>query len=194
MIASGRAVVLAAALALPGCDLFATREPEVEGSQESLWTPPTSPEIVVTNLELAFEIGNLNDYERALTVDFAFEPDAADVAQLEIEFPGLGVFDNWDRAVEVEVATTIRGSADSVAVGFVKFEEDDLGQTLRLLKYDYVVSLFAGGARTDYEGEAWFHIAQQGNGEWLIQDWEDVAIPSEVSWGILKGRNRSSGS
>jgi hypothetical protein len=184
------AAVLALAAALGGCDLFATREPEVEGSQESLWTPPTSPEIVVTNLELAFEIGNINDYQRALTADFVFRADASDVAQLEIDRPGEMVFDGWDRDVEVSTVTVIRGSADSVAVSLVQFD-DDLGETVRLLKYDYVVRIFGGGAESAFEGEAWFQVAQQGNGEWLIQDWEDVAsVAAAESWGILKGQNR----
>jgi hypothetical protein len=190
MTRTGRAAVAALLLlAAGGCDLFATRAPEVEGSQESLWTPPTTPEIVVTNLELALEIGNLNDYQRALTVDFVFLPDAADVAQMEIEAPGLDVFEGWDRLVEVEVATTIRGGADSVAVDLAKFD-DDLGQTVRVLKYDYVVTLFSGNLQTFYQGDAWFTIAQQPNGEWLIQGWEDVAIPQTPSWGILKGRSK----
>ena len=186
------AVVLAAVLA-GGCDLFATREPVVSGSQESLWQPPTSPEIVVTNLELAWEIGNFNDYDRALTDDFTWTADPADAAQLEIEFPGAGVLDDWDADVEVEVATTIRGSVDSLAVDLIQFD-DDQGQTVRLLKYDYTVSLFTGETRTDYVGEAWFHIAQQPGGEWLIRDWEDVSGQTGDSWGLLKGRNRLSGS
>jgi hypothetical protein len=188
VIRSGRAAVLAVLLVPGGCDLFATREPEVEGSQQSLWTPPTSPEIVVTNLELALEIGNFNDYQRALTPDFSFTPDPADVAQLGIEFPGDNVFDGWDRSVEVEVATTIRAGADSVAVELVKFE-DDLGQPIRLLKYDYKVTLRTGTLQTFYEGDAWFTIALQENGEWIIREWEDVAIPQTPSWGILKGRS-----
>jgi len=187
--------VLSAAVLLGGCDLFATRDPEVTGSQQSLWTPPTSPEIVVTNLELAFEIGNFNDYRRALTDDFTFAADPGDAAQLEIEFPGTEVLENWTADVDVEVATNIRGGVDSLVVDFVRFDNVDQGQTLRLLKYDYVVSLFAGDTRTDYVGEAWLSIAQQDNGEWLIRDWEDVAGQSAAdSWGLLKGRNRFSGS
>lgn len=188
---TGRAATVACALALVGggCDLFATRAPVVESAQESLWTSPTSPEIVVTNLELAFEIGNYNDYQRALTEDFTFQPDAADVAQLDIEFPGQAIFDGWDRAEEVQVAQTIGDAADSVAVDFVQFD-DDLGQTVRLLKYRYVLTVSNPAGDAVFEGEAWFQIAQQDNGEWLIQAWEDVASSTtNDSWGLLKGRN-----
>jgi hypothetical protein len=181
--------VLAAVL-LGGCDLLATRSPEVEGGQNSEWTPPTLPDIVVTNLKRAWEIGNFNDYRRALTSDFTFEADPGDAAQLEIEFPGTGVLDDWNAEVEVEVATAVRGAVDSLKVDFVRFE-DDLGQTVRLQKYNYVVSLYVGGAQTDYVGDAWFTIARQENGDWLIRDWMDVADQGpEDSWSLLKGRNR----
>lgn len=175
-----------------GCDLFATRQPIVESAEQSLWTPPTEPEIVVTNLELAFEIGNFNDYQRALTEDFTFRPDNSDVVQLDLEYPGQDVFADWTREVEVATAQTIWNAADSVFVDFTQFD-DDLGQTVRLLKYDYVLTLRTAGQEDSiWEGQAWFTTVQQPNGEWLIQDWEDVASSaSRESWGRLKGRNRT---
>jgi len=193
MIAPRVAAILIAAVLAGGCDVFATREPEVAGGQQSLWTPPTEPGIVVSNLELAWEIGNFNDYRRALTDDFTFTADPGDAAQLEIEFPGEDVLENWDAEVDVEVAATIRGGADSLSVDLVRFE-DDLGQTVRLQKFDYTVTVFAGETATEYVGEVWFSIAQQDNGEWLIRDWMDVAAQGgEDSWGLLKGRNRLGG-
>jgi hypothetical protein len=177
-----------------GCDLFATREPPpIDEGTEGIWEPPTSPQIVVENLERAFEAGSSSDYIRALTEDFVFRPDDADVVQIDLERPGEGRFDNWDREVERETALAIHQSADSLDLGLQLFEEV-VTATGRLIKYRYDLVLTQPSGATTYAGEGWFQVRQEANGEWLIFDWEDVAnSPTADSWGLLKGRTRPTG-
>jgi hypothetical protein len=174
------------------CGFFATREPPpVEQGSEGIWQPPTTARIVVENLERALEAPSFSDYERALTEDFTFRPDDADVVQLEIERPG-GLFEGWDREVERETAEAISQSADSLALEMELFEETPIGAT-RLIKYRYTLTLIRSGGTTVYQGEAWFQIRQEV-GDWLIYDWEDVAGTQATSWGLLKGRSRPAAS
>jgi hypothetical protein len=182
--------VIAAALFLPGgCDLFQTRDPVVATGDDSIWVQPTEPEIIVENLRNAFEEAIFNDYTRTFTDDFVFIPDQSDVAQLEIDFPGQPIYDGWNRAVETDVAETIRGAVDSVRVAFEEPILEDLPEGV-LLKYEYVLALFADADSTFYEGEAWF-LTRVAAGEYRIAEWSDVASsPTRPSWGLLKGRNR----
>jgi hypothetical protein len=174
-----------------GCDLFATREPVLSEGASSLWQPPTSPNIIVQNLEVAFEKAIFNDYRRALTEDFTFEPDDTDRFQIdEIERPGDGAYDGWTRDVESATAEAISGSADSLSLDLMLFEEivESIG---RQLKYDYVLTLHQGSSVAHYIGEAWLRIRQESSGEWFIYEWKDVkSSPDDDSWGLLKGRNR----
>ncbi len=185
-----RAAALLGLLSAAGCLFFEPRDPEVGEGEESRWQPPVTPQLIVTNLEVAFENAIFNDYLRALTLDFSFRPDGADSAQLEIELPGLGVFTNWTREVDEQVASSIVASADSVALDFETGTEENIGND-RLLKKRYLLTLIRPSGNTTFQGEAWFHVREVSGGEWYIYHWEDVRTGSgNPSWGLLKGRNR----
>ncbi|MFN8178507.1 MAG: hypothetical protein U0167_11270 [bacterium] len=184
------AIALAAILPGAGCNLFEARKPAEGGTSNTVWTPPTTPNIVVENLRLALEAGIFGDYSRAFTDDFTFVPDATDVVQLGIERPGQAVFDGWTRDVETQVAESIRTAATSLDLQLV-FSSEQIVAEGRLQKYDYTLTLTTA-TRTDvYQGQAWFEIHPIPGGEWRIARWEDVITPqTNESWGRLKGRNR----
>lgn len=184
-------LVAAAALWLPGAGcLFDTRDAEEGEGGDSVWVPPTSPEIVVENLRAALETEVFGDYLRAFTDDFLFEPDAADVAQLAIERPGEPVYDDWTRDVETATAENIVAGAESVEL-VLSLISEQIVEGARLQKYDYTLTLLRSGGPSVYQGEAWFEIRQEPTGDWLIHRWLDVITPeTDESWGRLKGRNR----
>ena len=190
-----RARFAAVALALTvsaGCELLKPREPVISTGEGSQWERPISPSVIVDNLEIAFESGIFNDYSRALTEDFTFTPDDADLSDLNtIVRPGENAYADWTREIETLTAESIALSADSVAVEFEFFSEDSETSGLRRLKYHYDLAVYSGGEATHYLGDAFFGIGQQSNGEWYIQEWEDVrAVDGENTWGYLKGIRR----
>ena len=175
-----------AVLLLAGCGWFDTREP-IEGEGDSSdWEIPTTPEIIVRNLIVAFENGNFNDYRRALSSDFRFVPDGTDVAELAITRPGQPVYENWTAEVETETAETIR--QDSLSVELSNLVEEIEGQDRRL-RYDYVLTRFQDPEDQVFSGELFFRV-REVSGEWIIFEWEDVASSSDPSWGRLKGELR----
>ena len=180
-----------ATLAAAACDLFETREPETSSGSGSQWERPTSPEIIVDNLEVAFENAIFNDYRRALTEDFTFVPDDSDRFDMDtIARPGEEVYEAWDREVESSTAETIALASDSPSVALVQFDDVDV-EGKRQLKYDYTLDVFSPDEVNSYVGEAWFLIRQESNGEWFIQEWQDVrSADGETSWGFLKGLSR----
>jgi len=182
-------LVATALLAGAGCDLFRARSPGEGTGENTVWVPPTTPEIVVANLEAALEAGIFGDYVRAFTEDFVFVPDELDVTQLGIERPGEAVYEDWTRDVETQVAEAIGTGSQGLDL-LLAFQGEQILAEGRLHKYDYTLTVDQGGALDVYQGQAWFEIRQTG-GEWLIFRWEDVITPQTVeSWGRLKGRNR----
>jgi hypothetical protein len=187
---AGFLLLAAGVFPLGACGLFETREPIISTGSESLWVSPTTPQIVVDNLEAAFEASNFTDYARALTQDFVFHADDSDVAQMAIDRPGEMVYDGWTRDVEAQTAEIIRGPVDDLSLSLVAFDEDIVGSD-RLLKYQYTLTLTTGTQVDQRSGEAWLLIRQEPSGEWFIYDWEDIASSTtDMSWGLLKGQNR----
>lgn len=184
--------LVAMSLWLPGagCGLFDTREPADGDIEGGTWIPPTRAEIVIENLERAFEAGVFTDYTRALTEDFTFTPDDADVAAFQQERPGEDVYGGWTREVEVQTAEAIRTVASELSLTLT-FKEEELVPDGRLRKYDYELLVTAGGSESRYVGEVRFTVTQVAGGDWVISGWEDVALdPQTPSWGFLKGANR----
>ncbi len=186
-----RFLPLAALVGCAACGFFETREPEEGGGNETFWEPPTSPQIIVRNLELAFENKIFNDYRRALTVDFVFRPDPSDSFQIAIDRPGVPVFTLWDREVESSTAEQIAADADSIQLVFDLGTEEIVGDDDRLLKKTYTLTIMRAGTLNLYKGEAWLWVGQVVN-EWYIYRWEDVRrepFPA-LTWGYHKGQRR----
>ncbi|GJM44240.1 MAG: hypothetical protein DHS20C21_10820 [Gemmatimonadota bacterium] len=187
------AVPIVVALWLPGagCGLFDTRDPVIGDTEGGIWIPPTRAEIVVENLERAFEAGVFTDYQRALTEDFLFTPDESDVATYEQERPGEDVFGEWTAEVETNAAESIWTGAGGELELTLTFTTEQLIPEGRLRKYDYTLLVTTSGQAQEYRGEAWFSLTQLTGGDWAIFGWEDVASDSQVpSWGFLKGAQR----
>lgn len=173
-----------------GCGLFDTRAPITGEGDSGIWVPPTRAEIVVENLERAFEAGVITDYQRALTDDFTFTADESDISTYVQERPGEDVYGSWTTAVEVQTAEAIMTAASELDLTLT-FREEELVTEGRLRKYDYVLLVTAGGSVTQYVGEVRFTITQVPGGDWVISGWEDVASDPQIpSWGFLKGAYR----
>ena len=123
-----------AILAAAGCDLFETREPETSSGSGSQWERPTSPEIIVDNLEVAFENAIFNDYRRALTEDFTFVPDDSDRFDMDtIERPGEEVYEaakaNLTANAPLRDVATPERCADAI-LAFIQHHTFSTGQTI----------------------------------------------------------------
>ena len=184
-------VVAGLALFAGGCSLFETRSPEA-GSSESDWVPPLIATQIVTNLEVALESGDFNDYRRTFVEEFFFVPDQTDVAQIAIERPGEAVYDDWNRDVETDTMEQVFSTSDSLRVDFDLFEERIEGEVTQL-RYRYTLRRYRGSDVDELEGQAWYRVGQVFGGEWYILEWEDVISEDtgpDGSWGLLKGRER----
>ncbi len=184
---------LAAMLAAQGC-LFEPREalpPLDEG--EGDWIVPKTPKDVFFNLATGLSsIGNSN-YERSLADEFTFIPRDQD----RLQFPD-GTFDNWTKAVELDILNRIKGDyqgertaqygdedgnfpKEDIQVGWAEFEGP----------YRWTLDRGDGSEPEIYAGTARFFL-QEGTSGWVIVKWEDIdVIESYPTSGNLRGSFRA---
>lgn len=184
-------LVLCAAV-LSGCELFSTRDPEPPSSGSSTYTPPTSPDLVLTNLRNAVLEKNTENYLRCL-VDtlnssraFAFFPASAAAAR----YPSA--FQSWSLQSEKSyfsalVAITPKNAASVLILtgGFTMVASDSA-----LYACDYQATFLHGiaGVPETVRGNLQLVLAPDRNSFWSIVRWTDIALAAEPSWSEWKGR------
>lgn len=80
---------------LQGCGIFDTRTPENPNTSRSNYQPPTSPDIVISNLEYSIQDKNSNNYDKNISTSYySYVPDAK-----SRQIYGI-IFDDWNQASE----------------------------------------------------------------------------------------------
>ncbi len=105
------------ALALAGC-LFDTREaePPASGGSGCGSTALDDPLGVFRAMTCALETQQDAAYERAISTRFVFSPTQQD--SLDPTFQGTGVYDNWNKTVEMSVLGLMLSDAQTIEVTF----------------------------------------------------------------------------
>lgn len=190
-------VLIVAIVMLAGCDLFQPRTPEPPNNNTSpyQWLQPTSWDIVMTDLELAFKARDRKYFMDVLadttnssqTFQFIADPNVASTSGLD--------FSTWSFADEDHFLEAIFSKLSS-----------DTTQTLRWSnKIETTVSIDQMEIQADYElilkfntesratypehfsGQALLLMEQrQNNNYWQIIRWEDAGNDSLPCWTYLK--------
>lgn len=167
------------------CDWFNPREAEKPSEGESEWQEPINPSIVISNLERAFEGGNIYNYSSSLSRDFIFYGDPADSPYVE-----PGSFNDWDYDVEKEVATMIFNTFVRINLYFEDSLKDSTG-TYATFYEIYSMNLESLDSTVIAVGLAQFQLALDSTNLWSIIEWRDFRTDSiYIDWGILKANTR----
>jgi len=186
-------LLIAAAIAPAGCDIFEPREAEQpgEGTSECPWVVPNRPKDVFVNLASGLACAINSNYERALDPTFTFIPSA----DAEAVYPGK--FDDWTRDVELDVLDRIKTLY--LGARTVQFGDENLNfpienEQVGLATYEgpYSITLNVGDASPPavYSGIARFTVVQGTQG-WVMTIWEDIQpIGTSQTSGFLRGALR----
>ena len=186
-------LLVAAAIAPAGCDIFDPRAPEKPGEQsnEWPWVVPSRPKDVFVYLTSGLASPLNSNYERSLDPTFTFIPSA----DAEAVYPGK--FTGWTKAVELDVLTRIKTlylGARTVQFGDENLnftvENEQVGLATYEGTYSVTLNLGDGSPAVVYAGIAKFTIVQGTQG-WVMTIWEDIQPngPYPTS-GILRGALR----
>ena len=183
-------LLIAAAIASAGCDIFDPRPAEKPGevTNEYPWLVPNRPKDVFVNLTSGLASPLNSNYERSLDLSFTFIPSA----DAEAVYPGS--FENWTKAVELNVLTRIKTLY--LGARTVQFGDENLNFTVEneqvgLATYEgeYTITLNSGDGSPAvvYAGIARFTIVQGTQG-WVMTIWEDIQpIGTSQTSGFLRG-------
>ena len=127
------------------------------------YLPPTSPENVLSNLEVAYNAKDLEGYLECLSEDFSFYS------------PKVG---GWDKEVEEGIHGRLFKETKSIdlrLMGESIIEDNPVGEGKRyLLPRSYrLVLVHSSGLSEEASGRVMFYLRQEEGGLWKIINWKE---------------------
>jgi len=172
------------------CGLFDTRSVEPPSDPRSNYSPPTSPDIVLTNLQFAIAEKNLNNYiscfsDSVLTGKvFHFVADLSTNAQYPI-------LSNWNFQQEKIYYTNLISQTDIQSSSNLFLSNPQAITTPDSVIYDadYVLVYFHNdpSVAKNFNGKLRFTMFQDSRNLWSITRWQDFKNDSgDTTWSELK--------
>jgi len=187
-----RITILACTFLLAGCGLFETRDPEPPTSGSSTFIPPTSPDIVIENLESAVSEKSTENFIRCL-VDtlnsdrrYEFIPTAAAAGRYMATFSDWKLQSEraWFAAMKAFAAEdapsqlTLTGTFAVIAADSAIYEG----------MYDCTFRHGVSGIAESVHGTLQFILHTDRNSIWSVTRWTDIPSQGHTSWSEWKGR------
>lgn len=179
------------------CMFFSTRDAEPPNSTRSSFIPPSSPQIVINNLNNALREKNAENYIQCLIFTdagtgraFTFEPSAEAAARF------AGVFAEWTPARERQVciamfARVLPTAAPSLSLTNNRFETLLPDSAVYVADYILLPNYDLTGAPKEFSGKMRLTLVPLNNGFWAISRWSDQQLEtaqSNTTWSILKAQ------
>lgn len=186
--------VLGLAVLMAGCDLFSTREPASPTSNGSNFESPTSPSIVLRNMENALAGANAGDYRKCFSDSsrglppFRFRASSQGIAAAPSTFDEWGI-DQEEKYVRNIFAELQSGASCTVTFNPSEVTDVPIGDSIQfsatyLVKFPHTRQ----GAEREAEGQLQFTFRLSRQNEWYISTWHDVALAGKTSWSLIKAR------
>ena len=123
------------------------------------YLPPTSPENVLSNLEVAYNTKDLRGYLECLSKDFSFYS------------PKVG---EWDREVEKGIHGRLFKEVKSIDLRLMgEGIIEDEGKRYLLPRSYTLVLTHSSGLSEEASGQVMFYLCQEGRGLWKIVKWRE---------------------
>jgi len=185
--------VAALAIALAGCGLFDTRDPEPPGQNIPV-VGRISPTHVVYNIHIAFEVGSqgISVYDQQISTDYAFEMDPNDVNEL-----GRNPFVDWNKDKEKANMTQVfqrYGAIHPMTLNLHAPNVDSLEADIPVdptadaeVYFDDVPYIIVAEQDTSFAGTADVYFRDKG-GTWTMYKWVDSreAAGTQKTFGLMK--------
>jgi len=173
----------------------ATQEPSQTGGKDIL--PAQEPEMVISNLVTIVQALDSANYPDLFAEDFYFVPDPEDVDFMN-NYYGPGVYLDWDKFVEVSVASQLFDRTNAALLHIEDTEVVEETPDTYIVYHSYTLEILPKDATwIEFSGRARFHLKVNPSDElWYMFQWDDFRleeIPDTVSgtWGLLKGEIRA---
>lgn len=171
---------------------FSARDSEEPSEAAGTFVPPTSPEIVLENLRLAYEEMVIGNYIECLDSSFTFVFDFIEGSLIDT---------SWDQTVEINLTENLfadfraREANRKISVDFfLQAEQQDVlldSAAMMIRSYLVTVQDSSGAVVETYEGVAQFDLVEAAFNFWSLARWEDLHQATDTpSWADLKNSYR----
>lgn len=172
-----------------GCGLFDTRDIEPPTDPRSNYMPPTTPDIVIINLQFAIAEKNLNNYLLCF-VDtnfssrkFTFQADV----NSQVQYP---IFSFWNLSNEKAYYNKLLALTNAQANSHLFLSDEMLSISLDTAVYDADYLLRFEHQRTTVaqtlKGKLRFYMSADSRNLWSIHSWTDFKDDNDTTWSVLK--------
>lgn len=177
-------------LVYSGCGLFGLRDVETPTEPRSTFTPPTTPDIVLSNLTNAIIDKDINNYLQCI-VDTASSTRrfiyTADIAS-QIQYP---VFQTWQISNERNYFYNLLSLTNSSSTSLLFFSNVITNTYSDSAVYDMEYLLRFDHQKTSVaktlSGKLRFIMVMNSKNLWAISRWIDFkSIESDTTWSVLK--------
>jgi len=183
-------ILVLLAVLISGCGLFGLRDVETPTEPRSTFTPPTTPDIVLSNLSNAIIDKDINNYIQCI-VDTSSTAKrfvyTADISS-QIQYP---VFQNWQTVNERNYFYNLLSltNAQSTSLLFVTnvitntYSDSAIYDMEYLVRFDHQKTNVA----KTLTGKLRFIMVVNTKNLWAISRWIDFkAVDSDTTWSVLK--------
>lgn len=187
-------IILALSLLLVSCakNPFSSRDSDTPVSAAGTFIPPTSPEIVLENLRLAYNELVISNFIQSIDSNFVFRFDFIEGATLDT---------TWDFAQEVNLTENLfsdfRLSEGELTISVEMTpqfgQEDIVLDTMAIMIRSYVITVSDTLQKETevYEGVSQFELIESSFNYWTLLVWEDLHVDTRTkSWADLKSKYR----
>jgi len=175
---------VATVLALAGCALFDTREPEAPISEGGTYLQPDTPEQVVANITAAISEMNTLNYRRSFSDEFVFQP----TPTAEATFP---IWSGWGVTNEEQYFSALAAAARFSSNHRLQLSDESptpISDRLSIVdsNYELTVNHNRPETPTTFKGQLRWEIEQGSDGLWRLVRWTDRELSDMPSWSELK--------
>ncbi len=187
-------LLISVAITLLGtsCGLFETRDPEPPTSGSSTFVPPTSPDIVLSNLENAFAEKNTENYVRCLVDTLNSERRLVFIPTSSAAGRYASTFADWTLQSERTWFAALKAFAPKDAPSYLNlngsFSVIAADSAIYEGSYELVFRHAVANVSETVRGTLQFVMHIDRNSVWSITRWTDIPLADETSWSEWKGR------
>lgn len=165
-------VIVSVSILLNGCGIFETRDPEVPLTIRSTYFPPTSADIVVSNLSYSIEEKNSENYSKCFSdLSYQYIPDSRSAQTYE-------VFATWDKSAEKRyldnlIARTDPASTSQLFLSNQRLRQVSSDSAIFQADYIFVFQHNNPGTPKSGKGNMLVSLATDDNDLYYMRKWED---------------------
>lgn len=183
------AAVAAAALLLTACEFFMRDSETPRRPSEDHFIPPTSPDIVFTNLENAFTFREYSIYVNCFSdsassgKSYRFIPAPVKA----VVFPAY-----WDADSEEQHFQELLAACPSDSLLMLQISNDGIAESdegdSAAYQIDYLIRAHhtREGIDKDFSGRSYIKLVRNNQNYWVIYFWQDIPLSAGATWSDLK--------